>query len=114
MNCFSINDIVYIILQASLIIFCLTLIPKNIRAKLRTGVIAILGRGDEPFGYFIIVYNVLSLTFISIAMVTDFFKDYIAIIIIFNQILLLYPCLGSSWFRSKIVKFFGRLKKERY
>jgi hypothetical protein len=47
-------------------------------------------------------------------MVTVFFKDYTAIIIIFNQILLFYPCLYSPWFRNKIVGFFSRLKKERH
>lgn len=114
MNCLSINDIVYIILQASLILFCLFLIPKDLRIRFNKGVVAVVERGSEGFGYFIIFYNVLSLIFISIAMVTYFFKDYIAIIIVFNQILLFYPCLYSSWFRNKIVGFFGRLKKERH
>lgn len=112
MNCFSINDIVYIILQASLLLFCLILIPKDLSIIFRSG--AIVGRGPEGFGYFIIIYNVLSLILISITMVTVFFKDYTAIIIIFNQILLFYPCLYSPWFRNKIVGFFSRLKKERH
>lgn len=118
MNCLSINDITYIILQASLILFCLILSAIDLRIwiikKIKTGIIAIVERGAETFGYFIIVYNVLSLIFISVAVVTDYFKDYIAIIIIFNQILLLYPCLSSSWFRNKTVRFFSRLKKEKH
>lgn len=114
MNCLSINDIVYIVLQASLILFCLILIPKDLKIKSNKGIVAIVERGSEGFGYLIIVFNVLSLIFISIAMVTYFFKDYIAIIIIFNQILLYYSCLYSPWFRNKIIGFFGRLKKERH
>lgn len=107
MNCLSINDFVYIILQAFLILFCLILFLSK---KKGNGIK--ITRGPESFGYFIIVYNILSLIFISVAMVTDFFKEYIALIIIFNQMLLLYPCLFSSWFRNKIVGFFSRLKEE--
>ena len=78
MNFLSINDITYIILQASLILFCLILSAIELRIciilKIKKGIIANAKRGPESFGYFIIIYNVLSLIFISVAMITVFLK----------------------------------------
>jgi len=60
--------------------------------------------------YLLISYNILTIFFIAIVSVSIYFNEYKVIIIIADQIFLVYLCFFSSFFRNRIIGIFNKIK----
>ena len=67
-------------------------------------------RSITSWEYLIISYNILTVFFIAIVSVSIYFNEYKIIIIVVDQIFLVYLCFLSSWFKNKIIGTFIKIK----
>lgn len=105
------DKIISIFLQSILgLVFLYSLVADIITKFKRSKLSMSVTRGNESWEYFIISYNILAIFFIAVASVSVFFNTYKIIIIIVNQIILIYLCFLNSWFRNKIMSIWVRIK----
>ncbi len=60
--------------------------------------------------YLVISYNILSVFFIAIISISIFINYYKVLIIIIDQIFLVYLCFFSAWFSNKVIGIFIRIR----
>ena len=105
------EKIISLLLQAVLGLTFLSSVVLDIIIRLKRSKLSMsVKRGNTSWEHLIISYNILAIFFISVVSVSIFFNPYRIFIIIADQIILIYLCFISSWFRNKIIGMWSKIK----
>ena len=106
-----IEMIISLVLQAVLYLAFIGSLITDLVIRAKNSKLGIkVKRGNTSWEYLIISYNILTIFFIAIVSVSIYFNEYRIIIIIVDQIFLVYLCFFSDWFKNKIIGTFSKIK----
>ncbi len=82
----------------------------------KTGVTAIVTRGEESWNKFYLAFGIVSVVLMQVINSADALKGYKTIISITNLAMLVYLVFFNSWFRNKTISLISKSqqKKEKY
>lgn len=103
---------ILVVIQGALLILLLFAIGQALRAKRRTGIVAVVTRGDKSMSFLYVFYGVATVVYTLITQVAEAATGYKVVIVTADYLALTYLCFFNSWFRNKLIGLYGRIQKD--
>lgn len=109
------DKLIIFIFEITILVFLVFALIRNeiYRIEREKGVASKVIRGEISWGYLTAAFGILSLLSYKILALSEFYRGYKVIIILFNEISFLYLCYKNNWFRNKLIGLYSRLKTEK-